>query len=316
MNVINQKSEKEKLQNEKTLGEKIVEGRRKKRLSQEKFAEKIGCTRQIVSRWELDQSMPRTENLKQISSVLDISIEDLMGKTEEDENGTRKLTVVKFLNRKNIIKYVLIPVIIVIALYFLYSGYKLLLLNSIIPRIGEYKNVNNYHFIMETYIDQKITEKREVWYKDGLYKIIETYIVDNIESSSIEYIDINNEIKYVIDEQNKIYSQAKLFDIETYENGKYMYNSFPLELNKENNNFMKVSFKINKIFAYLRESNLYLIMNNEIMQLDKDTLLPISETIIMQENQNKFRNDIKYDIELNGVTENDVKVPSDYKKIN
>ena len=112
MNVINQnkqKSEKEKLQNEKTLGEKIVEGRKRKGLSQEKFAEKIGCTRQMVSRWELDQSMPRTDKIKQISSVLDISIEDSMGKTEENEPN--KLALVKFLNRKNIIKCLLIFII-------------------------------------------------------------------------------------------------------------------------------------------------------------------------------------------------------------
>ena len=60
----------------KTLGEKIVEGRRKKGLSQEKFAEKMGCTRQMVSRWELDLSVPRTQKIRKISNILNISIED------------------------------------------------------------------------------------------------------------------------------------------------------------------------------------------------------------------------------------------------
>ena len=41
-----------------TLGERLTELRKKANLSQEDIAEKIGVSRQTVSKWELDQSLP------------------------------------------------------------------------------------------------------------------------------------------------------------------------------------------------------------------------------------------------------------------
>ena len=41
-----------------TLGQRIQQIRIEHGLSQEEFAEKLGTTRQTVSRWELDQTFP------------------------------------------------------------------------------------------------------------------------------------------------------------------------------------------------------------------------------------------------------------------
>ena len=313
MNLVNQKKEKE--EKEKTLGEKIVEGRRKKGLSQEKFAEKMGCTRQMVSRWELDQSEPRTQKIKKISSILDISIEDLMGENKENKK-VPKMPVEKLLNHKVVIKNVLILIITLFALYFLYSGYKLLVLNLISSRVAEYQNVSNYHFKMESYVDKNINEKKEIWYKDGLYKIVETYIVNNIENSSTVYLDVNNGYRYLIDEENKTYSQVKLVNTEQYDDGKYMYTLFPVILNKEQNDLNKISLEFNKVLCYYKNGKLVLTVNDETIKFDKETLLPTYQTIVIKANQTKQENYNEYNIKLDSVEDEDVKVSSDYKKLN
>ena len=312
----NEKLEKDNLKKEKTLGEKILEGRKDKGLSQEKFAEKIGCTRQMVSRWEQNQAMPRMQKIKKMSSVLGIPIQELIFTDKEKLKEQRKKKIKKLLNHKNIIRSLIIAVIVIVALYFLYSGYKFLVLNSISSRVAEYENANNYHCIVKSYIDNNINNKKEVWYKDGLYKIIETNIANNVEESSTTYIDINNKYIYVIDKESKTYSQIKLFNSEFYDNGKFMYSLFPLDIKRESINLKETAFKINRVFAYIKDNNIELIINNEHILFNKDTLLPISQTTVFTENQNKIENTNKYAIQLNCVIDNDVRISNDYKKIN
>lgn len=64
-----------------TLGEKIKYYRKNENLSQENLAEKVGVSRQAVTKWESNKSSPSTENLIIISEVLDVSIKDLTSNT-------------------------------------------------------------------------------------------------------------------------------------------------------------------------------------------------------------------------------------------
>lgn len=56
-----------------SLGNKILELRKKNGLSQEQLGEKVGVTRQTISNWELEETTPNPEQLKHLSSVLNIS---------------------------------------------------------------------------------------------------------------------------------------------------------------------------------------------------------------------------------------------------
>ncbi len=47
-----------------TLGEKIKELRKARGLSQEELAEQINVSRQAVSKWELDLSLPDIDNIE------------------------------------------------------------------------------------------------------------------------------------------------------------------------------------------------------------------------------------------------------------
>lgn len=60
-----------------TLGNKIIELRKKKNLTQEQLAEKIGVTRQTLSNWEKNSTNPDIEQAKNIASFFKISLDDL-----------------------------------------------------------------------------------------------------------------------------------------------------------------------------------------------------------------------------------------------
>ena len=55
-----------------TLGNRIQEIRIQAGLSQEAFGEKIGVTRQTVSKWELDQVYPEIEKIVLISKIFKV----------------------------------------------------------------------------------------------------------------------------------------------------------------------------------------------------------------------------------------------------
>ena len=61
-----------------TLGEKLKSARKSARLTQEQLAEKLLVSRQAITKWEADKGMPDIENLKQLSKLLNISIDYLL----------------------------------------------------------------------------------------------------------------------------------------------------------------------------------------------------------------------------------------------
>ena len=61
-----------------TLGQRIQQIRIEHSLSQEEFAEKLGTTRQTVSRWELDQTYPEIAKIVLISKVFSISTDSIL----------------------------------------------------------------------------------------------------------------------------------------------------------------------------------------------------------------------------------------------
>jgi transcriptional regulator with XRE-family HTH domain len=54
------------------LGNKIIELRKKNNLSQEELAEKVGVTRQTISKWELEETSPDIKQAKNLSKIFNI----------------------------------------------------------------------------------------------------------------------------------------------------------------------------------------------------------------------------------------------------
>lgn len=70
-----------------TLGEKIYRLRTEKGLSQEAAGEALNVSRQSVSKWETDQSVPELDKLVAISEFFGVSTDYLL-KNEEEEGRT------------------------------------------------------------------------------------------------------------------------------------------------------------------------------------------------------------------------------------
>lgn len=79
-----------------TLGEKIYKLRTEQGLSQETLGEKLGVSRQSVSKWETDQSVPELDKVVAISEVFGVSTDYLLKEKEEayfekEESGVKEL---------------------------------------------------------------------------------------------------------------------------------------------------------------------------------------------------------------------------------
>lgn len=65
-----------------TLGERICAARRRKGLTQLELAEKCDLTPVVISRYERDVREPTLFNATTLSIVLDVSLDWLVGKTD------------------------------------------------------------------------------------------------------------------------------------------------------------------------------------------------------------------------------------------
>lgn len=67
------------------FGEKLKSLRIKHELSQENLAEKLNVSRQAITKWETQNSMPDIENLKSIATIFDVTTDSLIYDEEEIE---------------------------------------------------------------------------------------------------------------------------------------------------------------------------------------------------------------------------------------
>lgn len=86
-----------------TLSEKLYNLRRKQGLSQEALAEKLNCSRQVISKWENGTTSPDAGMLKKYSELFGISTDYLIKEDMEEptsvqpmekSNGNKKLLAI------------------------------------------------------------------------------------------------------------------------------------------------------------------------------------------------------------------------------
>lgn len=70
------------------IANRLVQLRKKNQLSQEALAEKLGISRQAVSKWERAEASPDTDNLIMLARLYNISLDELLRIEEEAANGT------------------------------------------------------------------------------------------------------------------------------------------------------------------------------------------------------------------------------------
>ena len=67
------------------LADRLVELRKEHKLSQEALAEKLGLSRQSISKWERAEASPDTDNLIALANVYGISLDELLGNEKKAE---------------------------------------------------------------------------------------------------------------------------------------------------------------------------------------------------------------------------------------
>ncbi len=76
-----------------SLGQRLIELRKEKHLSQEEVAEKLNVTRQTISKWETDQSMPDFDKILPLCELFEISTDELLtGRKEQSERQKEEIT--------------------------------------------------------------------------------------------------------------------------------------------------------------------------------------------------------------------------------
>ena len=72
-----------------TLGENIQKCRAAHNMSQEELAQKLFITRQTISLWETNQTVPTLENLMRLKEIFGVSVDDLLDNGKEPSSNNK-----------------------------------------------------------------------------------------------------------------------------------------------------------------------------------------------------------------------------------
>lgn len=175
------------------LGKKIAELRKKNNLSQEELAEKVGVARQTISKWEMGDTTPDINQVKTISKIFNISIDELVDNDinnviVEKVSNTEKLAgiTIKILKVLGIMIIVFITLILLFVIIFMVD----------MPR-------NDYEIVGTTKVSCNLDNEEYVYEAEynKNYQVInsggDAYIMNHTDIESYE--DVNKIVAHIED---------------------------------------------------------------------------------------------------------------------
>ena len=72
------------------LANRLAELRKQKGLSQEELADRLGVSRQAISKWERGEASPDTDNLIELAKIYEISLDELVGLSNPNKSNDNK----------------------------------------------------------------------------------------------------------------------------------------------------------------------------------------------------------------------------------
>lgn len=175
------------------LGKKIAELRKKNNLSQEDLAEKVDVARQTISKWEIGDTTPDINQVKIISKIFNISIDELVDNDinnviVEKVSNTEKLAgiTIKILKVFGIMLIVFITLILLFVIIFMVD----------MPR-------NDYDIVGTTKISCNLDNEKYVYEAEynKNYQVInsggDAYIMNHTDIESYE--DVNKIVAHIED---------------------------------------------------------------------------------------------------------------------
>lgn len=146
------------------LAKRIQTLRKQNGLSQEELAEKLGVTRQAVSKWESEQSTPDMDNIIALSDLFEVSTDYLLkGEDFRNDNGKSSLEI----NLKNQIPDLIIFISSVLNIIGVATGYNWM---------REFRDSRSFYsfififaatllfIISSRFFDEKIRENKIRWF--------------------------------------------------------------------------------------------------------------------------------------------------------
>ena len=94
-----------------TLGEKLAKARKENNITQEQLADKLGVSKQTISKWESDIAYPETDKLIRMSELFDCSLDYLLKENIKDKTN----------KTKNDEQTVVVPLVFSISKFFNYE---------------------------------------------------------------------------------------------------------------------------------------------------------------------------------------------------
>lgn len=175
------------------LGKKIAELRKNNNLSQEELSEKVGVARQTISKWEIGDTTPDINQVKIISKIFNISIDELV------DNDINNVIVEKVSNTEKlagitikILKVFGIMLIVFITLIFLF----VIIFMVDMPR-------NDYDIVGRTKVSCNLDNEEYVYEAEynKNYQVInsggDAYIMNHTDIESYE--DVNKIVAHIED---------------------------------------------------------------------------------------------------------------------
>lgn len=263
------------------FSDNLIKLRKGKGWSQEDLAEKLGISRQAISKWEVGTSKPDIDNIIKISKLFEVSIDELVN---NEIVRTEAISInVKKKSKKDILLVWLRRILIVlIIIYFINVIYKFAMLFTITQAELKYKELDNYHYVVTSYSDDGMIEKEECWYKDGVSKTINVNI-NNQEKSQrkrVTCVDFNLNQGYIeLDNKDKIIINMNEYKISNNSNdGKnQFYSKFPVAIKNKSLWQITVSALFdNDIDFDWEDDNILFRFNKSFINLEKGTVKPLS----------------------------------------
>lgn len=286
-----------------SFGENLTNLRRQKGWSQDDLANNLDLSRQAISKWENETSKPDIDNIKKISKIFSIKIDDLINNELPDDKAVT-LDVKKEEKREKTITIIKLMIIAVIILYVISVIYKFASLLVIVNGVQKYANLNNYHYVITTYDENGLAEEEEYWFKDGESKTISSIFNKDKVERSTTYINYNTNEGYTFDDENnrtEIDISEYLIANLNYNNGGQLFSNFPIEIRKSSYlTLLGKSFIDCSMNIYIRDESIDLCTDTCNIKLEKDNLLP-KFAYYFFETSNDTNVLTIYEIELNNV---------------
>lgn len=285
------------------FSDNLIKLRKGKGWSQEELADKLGLSRQAISKWEVGTSKPDIDNLIKISKLFEISIDELVN-NEIIKTEAISIYVNKNNKRDRVLKWLRLLMIVLVIIYVVYVIYKFVMLFRITQAELQYKDLNNYHYVITKYDENGLKKQEECWYKDGVSKTVNiTYNGEN-ELKKITCMDFNSNVGYVQrDDLETSYLNLNETSNEFINNGKNLfYLKLPVEVRNENK-FLDTMLSVADLDMNIivQQEDIFFYFNNNFIHFKKGSMEP--ELLYYKDNSYNTYITTYFTIELNCVDE-------------